>query len=312
MAPPFRNGDDHFSSCDDAWSYGPQIVCFNQLAGCQALFLSMVDWLPLLSARAGKAFTLERQKVNAACKLAPEKTNHSRRDELIEEHLPLVKAIATSVRKTLPAHIELDDLIHAGLAGLFDAATKYRDDKQVAFATYAQYRIRGTILDSLRQMDCASRETRKRYKKMEAATREFTARCLRKPSETELAAEMGIDCQELRAWMLEFRALRTADVHGNDGEDKTNEDVPSASADRPDQVFARRQMQQRLGLAMGLLPKRYQRVLELYYQAELTMREIAQMLGVNESRISQIHKAALRRMQEVLGECGIRSATAFC
>ena len=125
--------------------------------------------------------------MNAASKTAlysePIRHDAHRRDQLILEHMGLVNAIAAHIQRSVPVHIELDDMVHAGVMGLFDAATKYRDDKEVAFPTYAKHRIRGAILDSLRQQDWASRDLRKRYKQMEAVTRELTAKLERTPSE---------------------------------------------------------------------------------------------------------------------------------
>src|SRR3712207_3571092 len=97
----------------------------------------------------------------------------SRRDRVVLEHLPLVKAIAVRVHENLPVHVDLDDLVHAGVLGLFDAANKYNPDKQVAFSSYAKHRIKGAILDSLRQLDWASRDLRRRHKQIEAATRDL-------------------------------------------------------------------------------------------------------------------------------------------
>jgi RNA polymerase sigma factor FliA len=102
------------------------------------------------------------------------KANTAKRDELIIGHLHLVTAVAAHVRRSVSVHIELDDLVHAGTIGFFDAASKYRAEKEVAFSTYAKHRIRGAILDSLRQLDWASRDMRKRYKQVEAVTRELT------------------------------------------------------------------------------------------------------------------------------------------
>ncbi len=99
----------------------------------------------------------------------------SRRDRVVLEHLPLVKAIAVRVHENLPVHVEMDDLVHAGILGLFDAASKYNPDKQVAFSSYAKHRIKGAILDSLRQLDWASRDMRRRHKQVEAATRELAS-----------------------------------------------------------------------------------------------------------------------------------------
>src|SRR5256885_11386675 len=115
----------------------------------------------------------------------------SLRDRIVLDHLPLVKAIAVRVHENLPVHVDLDDLIHAGILGLFDAASKYNPDKKVAFHSYAKYRIKGAILDSLRQLDWASRDLRKRQKMLEAITRELCDKLKRTPTEAEIAQKMG-------------------------------------------------------------------------------------------------------------------------
>src|ERR1700682_1621730 len=114
----------------------------------------------------------------------------SRRDRVVLEHLPLVKAIAVRVHENLPVQVELDDLVHAGVLGLFDAASKFNPDKQVAFSSYARYRIKGAILDSLRQLDWASRDLRRLHKRVEAATRELQATLQRTPTEAEIAEKL--------------------------------------------------------------------------------------------------------------------------
>src|SRR5690242_21615081 len=133
-----------------------------------------------------------------------------RRDQLIIEHLALVTAIAAHIQKSVPVHLELDDLVHAGMMGLFDAATKYREDKKVAFPTYAKHRIRGAILDSLRQLDWPSRDLRRRHKQMEATTRDLTAELGRTPTQDELAAAMGLNAQRWQSLMVEFSNLGLA------------------------------------------------------------------------------------------------------
>src|SRR5215472_13663044 len=114
------------------------------------------------------------------------------RDQIVLEHLPLVKAIAIRVYESLPVRVDLDDLVHAGVLGLFDAVTKYDSDKNVAFHAYAKHRIKGAILDSLRQLDWASRDLRQRQKRVDAATRDLTAKLGRTPNESEMATEMGV------------------------------------------------------------------------------------------------------------------------
>jgi RNA polymerase sigma factor for flagellar operon FliA len=224
----------------------------------------------------------------------------------------LVTAIAAHIQKSLPVHIELDDLVHAGVMGLFDAASKYRADKKVAFSTYAKYRIRGAILDSLRQLDWASRDLRKRYKQVESVTRELTAKLQREPTEVEIAKEMGLDARRWQMLMVDFRSFGVAATQlYAEREEQPLQQTPSAPSQCPDQVFARSELREKLSSAIETLPERYQQVVKLYYERDLTMKEIGGLLGVNESRVSQIHKSALERMQNALGDNGIRSPGVF-
>src|SRR3954464_12503704 len=119
------------------------------------------------------------------------------RDQIVLDHLSLVKAIAIRVHENLPVHVDLDDLIHAGVMGLFDAVAKYDDAKNVAFHSYAKHRIKGAILASLRQLDWASRDLRRRQKQVESATRDLAVALGRNPNETELAERMGVGMDRL-------------------------------------------------------------------------------------------------------------------
>jgi RNA polymerase sigma factor for flagellar operon FliA len=236
----------------------------------------------------------------------------STRDALIQEHLHLVTAIAAHVQRSLPVHVELDDLVHSGVMGLFDAATKYKADKEVAFPTYAKHRIRGAILDGLRQLDWASRDLRKRYKQMETVTRDLSTKLQRHPTEAEVAAAMGFDSRRWQALMVDFRSLGMAAAQlRTEREGQPLQETPCAPALCPDQLFARAELRDKLNSALQGLPERYKQVVKLYYERDLTMKEIGGVLGVNESRVSQIHKSALARMQTVLGGNGICSAAAF-
>lgn len=254
--------------------------------------------------------------MNAAFKRAPapyqSERETIRRDRLILDHLPLVTAIAAHIQKSVPVHLELDDLIHAGVMGLFDAATKYRADKKVAFPTYAKHRIRGAILDSLRQMDWASRDLRKRQKQMEAVTRELTLKLQRDPTCTEVASAMGLDTRRWQTLMVDFRSVGVAAIQARpEREEQAAPETPCAPSHRPDQVFAKSELREKLMSVIETLPERYQQVVRLYYERDLTMKEIGGILGVNESRVSQIHKSALERMHVALDRGGIRSTTAF-
>jgi len=237
----------------------------------------------------------------------------ARRDRVVLEHLPLVKAIAIRVHENLPVHVDVDDLVHSGVLGLFDAASKYNPDKQVAFSSYAKHRIKGAILDSLRQLDWASRDMRRRHKQVEAATRELAATLQRNPTEAEVAQKLGIDQERWRSMMLDLRnvGLVSASTRTNESDDLPAPDFPCKPESHPDSICGREQLRGVLGVAMKTLPERYQKVVSLYYSGEMTMKEIGGILGINESRVSQIHKAALEKMQVVLQNNGISSPQAF-
>ena len=237
----------------------------------------------------------------------------ARRDRVVLEHLPLVKAIAVRVHENLPVHVDLDDLVHAGILGLFDAANKYNPDKQVVFSSYAKHRIKGAILDSLRQLDWASRDMRRRHKQVEAATRDLSSTLQRAPTEAEVAAKLGMDVDRWRTMMLDLRnvGLVSASTRSNENEDLPAPDFPGKPEAQPDSICAREQLRGVLGDAMKTLPERYQKVVVLYYTNEMTMKEIGGVLGINESRVSQIHKSALEKMMVVLQANGIQSSQAF-
>jgi RNA polymerase sigma factor FliA len=244
---------------------------------------------------------------------APRNSKTAQRDRIVLENLPLVKAIAVRVYETLPVHVELDDLTHAGVMGLFDAATKFDPEKQVSFASYAKHRIKGAILDSLRQLDWASRDLRRRHKQLEAATRELAAELHRNPTGSEIAERLGLDEERWRQLMMEMRnvGLISADTRSTDHEDLPAPEYTGAADTQPDKMCAREQMRSMLNKAMTVLPDRYKQVVTMYYTNEMTMKEIGGVLGINESRVSQIHKAALEKMNVALQEAGVHSAAAF-
>lgn len=235
------------------------------------------------------------------------------RDQVVVDHLPLVRAIAIRVHENLPVHVELDDLIHAGIMGLFDASGKYNPEKKVAFSSYAKHRIKGAILDSLRQLDWASRDLRRRHKQVEQVTRDLASTLHRNPTEAEIAAKMGVEVDRWRQMMLDLRnvGLVSASTRGSEHEDLPAPDFPSKPETQPDSMCAREQLRDMLAIAMKVLPERYQRVVLLYYTNELTMKEIGTQLGINESRVSQIHKSALEKMANALQQAGIHSSQAF-
>ncbi len=234
------------------------------------------------------------------------------RDQIVLDHLPLVKAIAIRVHENLPVHVDLDDLIHAGVLGLFDAVTKFDSAKNVAFQSYAKHRIKGAILDSLRQLDWASRDQRKRQKQVDAVTHELAGRLNRAPNDAEIAQGLGMSLDRWRRTQIELRTVGLVSTTPRpDQENDRTPEFPAAPAFQPDRMCEKHELETTLRRAIGTLPERYQKVVFLYYTNDMTMKEIGDMLGVNESRISQIHKTALKKMAVVLESEGIRSAEAF-
>lgn len=240
------------------------------------------------------------------------KVSQEIRDQVVLAHLPLVKAIAIRVHENLPVHVDLDDLVHAGVLGLFDAVQKYDSTKNVAFQAYAKHRIKGAILDSLRQLDWASRDLRKRQKQVEAVTRSLSMKLGRMPSDSEVAEEMGLNPARWRQVQMELRTVGmvSAAAHLDSEHDRPMEFAATPEL-RPDRMCEHRQLQLTLARAIETLPERYQKVVCLYYTNDMTMKEIGDLLGVNESRISQIHKTALKKMAVVLESEGIHSTAAF-
>jgi RNA polymerase sigma factor for flagellar operon FliA len=252
----------------------------------------------------GRVFTGARRK-EAAMMAA--------RDQIVLENLSLVKAIAIRVHENLPVHVDLDDLVHAGVLGLFDAATKFNPAKKVVFQGYAKHRVKGAILDSLRQLDWASRDLRKRQKQLDFVTNDLMTKLGRTPTEEEIAETLGLGIERWRRVALELKnlGLISASSLRADPENSAPVEFPAAPDSQPDYICARQQLRTALAGAMKCLPKRYQKVVFLYYTNEMTMKEIGEVLGVNESRVSQIHKIALEKMAASLRSAGIESAGAF-
>lgn len=235
------------------------------------------------------------------------------RDRTILDHLHLVKAIAFSIRGSVPVHMDLDDLAGAGVMGLIDAANKYDASKQVAFPTYAKHRIRGAILDSLRQLDWASRDMRRRQKLVAAAVNELTAILERTPSEIEIADKTGMDLTTCRLTMSDLRngGPVSSSRFANDQEDLPIPEFASGLETRPDFICGREELRGALVEVLKTLPEKYQKVVVMYYANDMSMKEIGSALSINESRVSQIHKSALAKMAVALEANGIASHQAF-
>jgi RNA polymerase sigma factor for flagellar operon FliA len=231
------------------------------------------------------------------------------RDQIVIRHLSLVRAIAILVHQKLPTYIELDDVIHAGVIGLLDAVEKYDSSKNVEFPAYAKHRIKGAILDSLREFDWASRDMRRRQKQVETISRNLSTELGRAPSETEVAKEMGVTTERWRRIAIELRTCGPLSTSPREDQDRVQEmDCAAAPEGRPDRICEQRLLRSTLARIARGLPQRYQKIVSLYYNSQMTMKRIGDLLGVNESRISQIHRAALKQMLAMLQSEGISSA----
>ncbi len=227
----------------------------------------------------------------------------SEREALLVEHLPTVRYLARRIHERLPQHVELDDLVSAGMVGLIDAFSKFDHGKKVQFKSYAQFRIRGAILDSLRLLDWSPRELRRKGRAVEEAIRTSTQRLSRAPSETEIAAQMEIPLSQFQTLLGDLKGLEIGSLHMERSEDSGDEElsyIPGAPEDDPLFRCLKGELKQRLADAIEELPEKERMVLTLYYYEELTMKEIGLTLGVVESRVSQIHSAAVVRLRAAL------------
>ncbi len=218
------------------------------------------------------------------------------RQRLLLENLTEVRYIARRIHDRLPSHVPFDDLVHAGILGLIDAVDKFDPTKNVLLKSYARFRIRGAILDSLRQMDWSPRNLRRQARRIEEARRELAAQLGRGPSEPELATHLGMPLVEMQHLLGELRGLDLGSLQGP-SEDGNSEDTAVALASRteedPFQQTFRAEVRAMLAHAIDELGEKERQVLALYYLEELTMKEVGAILHVGESRVSQIHTAAL-------------------
>jgi RNA polymerase sigma factor for flagellar operon FliA len=232
-----------------------------------------------------------------------EEMSAAERDQMITEHLPTVRYLARRIHERLPQHVDLDDLISAGVVGLIDAFSKFDHGKKVQFKSYAQFRIRGAILDSLRTLDWSPRDLRRKGRAVEEAIRAVTQRLGRAPVEQEIAHEMELTLVEYQTLLGDLKGLEIGSLHMERSEDSGDEElayIPGAPEDDPLFRCLKGEMKQRLADAIEDLPEKERMVLTLYYYEELTMKEIGLTLGVVESRVSQIHSSAVVRLRSAL------------
>jgi RNA polymerase sigma factor for flagellar operon FliA len=216
------------------------------------------------------------------------------------EYLPIVQFIARRIHARLPQHVPIEDLYSAGVLGLVDAFGKFDPSKQVLFRTYAQFRIRGAILDSLRTLDWSPRELRRKGRAVDQAIQTLTAQYGCSPSESEIAQQLHIGLRAYQQLLGELSGLEMGTLHSERSEDPGEEElvyIPSRPEDDPLFRYLDAEMRQRLTEALSDLPERERLVMTLYYYEEMTMNEIGLILSVVESRVSQIHASAMLRLR---------------
>lgn len=221
------------------------------------------------------------------------------REELTLRLMGLVRRVAREMRDRLPAHVDVEDLMSAGTIGLIEAVRRFESGKRVRIETFARYRIRGAILDALRELDPASRDMRRKHKRAEHLFRQLSNRLGRPATDGEMAEAMHLSLKQWYGTVNEFRSLgvewlRPTLIPTLQRPDEN--DLPATGRD-PFELCYRQEQRDFLNRALGAVSERDQEILSLYYEHNLTMKQIAERLGVDESRISQIHSATVNRLR---------------
>jgi RNA polymerase sigma factor FliA len=234
--------------------------------------------------------------------------NHSaeERERLILEHLPQVRLIARRIHDRLPESVSLDDLISTGIVGLIAAIDRFDSSHKVKLKTYAEYKIRGAILDSLRGLDWAPRQQRKRSKQIEAAILRAEHLLHRSPTEDEIAAQLGVTIEEYHEWLIDVRGLNLGSLESAAPEDDSNGNrdllqyISGDEENSPARLLERSELQKLLAEAISKMPDVEKTVLSLYYHEELTLREISKIVHLHESRISQLKSQGILRLRSYM------------
>ena len=226
---------------------------------------------------------------------------HLDRDAQIRQHVPLVRRLAHHMLAKLPPNIELDDLIQVGMIGLAEALSRYSADHGVQFETFAMQRIRGAMIDELREGDWVSRGSRKSQKEIERAVHKLEQKLGRSPSESAIAAELGMTLPEYQQLLGKVRGTQLVyleDISGSgDSEDSFLDRHAGDEEADPVNLLQNRRMREALVGAINNLPEREQYIMSMYYEHDMNLKEIAAVLGVTESRVCQLHSQAVARLR---------------
>jgi RNA polymerase sigma factor for flagellar operon FliA len=239
----------------------------------------------------------------AAETTAPFGFDPAQREELVLEHLAHVHYIARRIHCRLPAQVRLEDLVNAGVVGLLDAVAKYDPAKNVKLKAYAEFRIRGAILDSLREGDWSPRALRRQGRRLEEAISACQARIGHAPTDQEIAAELQMSLTDLQRLVRDLDGLEIEDLQGLVADGKpSNQDASSHGGDDPFSITVRSEMSRLLMNAIAELSERERQVLALHHFKDLPMKAVGSVLGIGKSRVSQIHSTALLHLRAQLTE----------
>jgi RNA polymerase sigma factor for flagellar operon FliA len=224
------------------------------------------------------------------------------RNDLVMRELPQVYYVAARIRERLPKNVDMEDLVQAGVIGLIDACRNYDSSKDAQFSTFAKFRIRGAILDSLRVLDWGSRTLRKKGRAINASVAKLESELGRQPMEEEIAADMDMNVDELQNTLTQLDGLYLVGQRSAPSQDSSEsydliESAPSSGDDNPFHLCLQSERKEQLAEAVARMSEREQLILSLYYKEELTMKEISQIVGIVVSRVSQIHAAAMVKLR---------------
>ncbi|MGN0437945.1 MAG: FliA/WhiG family RNA polymerase sigma factor [Lachnospiraceae bacterium] len=226
------------------------------------------------------------------------------REQLILEYVPLVKLVAGRLNMYLGYTVEYDDLVSYGVFGLIDAIDKFDLCKGIKFETYASLRIRGSILDQIRKMDWIPRSVRQKQKQIENAIAKLEKEKGSQVKDADIAAELGISLDEYRGWesQTNISNIASLDEFMEQGTEGTVKEFRNNTYIEPEEAIDQSEVKKMLMEALDLLTEKEKKVVLLYYYEELTLKEVASVLEVSESRISQLHSKALEKMKKYLGK----------
>ena len=230
--------------------------------------------------------------MSAASKIAARKRDAEALGSAVE-YLPVVRRVVQRFARRLPSHVDIDDLMGAGVVGLLEAMERFDPARATEFTAYAEFRIKGAVIDDLRRRDLMARDARSEAKQLEHTLAQLTQTLGRVPEEDELAAHLQLDLTTLQSKLEKLTPVRLTSFDELSG-------LAPSTHDNPFEHTARHEMADKLAQAIGQLTKRQQQVLHLYYREDLTLREIGQVLSVTESRVCQILAAATLQLRALL------------